>query len=159
MLLHFLVLYMPFAVADLIPCQEYARINETYYNVTCLLACEKLEKNIYLLNCSELYNYSENFINQCYNKQECEYTMNEMHYDLNNLLNQMNCKNNILIPCNITEDKSTSIHWAIIIFLIFFSISLSICSIYHCRRLWIYYYNKRIENREVRLSTALINGN
>jgi hypothetical protein len=150
---------MPFACAYLRPCDDYARINETYYNVTCFLACEKLEKNMYLLNCAELYNYSENFINKCYNKLECEYVIYEIYYDLNNLLNKVGCNSNISIPCNITGDQPTSFYWAYIIFIVILSISLSICSIFNCRRLWIYYYNKRMENREIRLNTAFINDN
>ena len=157
-MLFYFFICMPFAAAYLRPCEEYARINETNYNIQCFISCNKLKKNMLYLNCTELYNYSENFINQCYNNEECEYTINEMHYDLNNLLDQMNCKNSLSIPCNIDGDGPTSFYWAYIIFIIILSISLAICTIFNCRRLWIYYYNKRIENREIRLSTAFIDG-
>lgn len=157
MLLYIFLQYISFTIAYLRPCVEYARINETNYNISCWLACEKIKNNVYNLNCTELYIYSEDFINQCYNKQECEYIINEMHYDLNNLLNQMGCNNSISIPCNINDDEPPSFYWAYIIFIIILSISLAICSIFNCRRLWLYYYNKQIENRELRLNTAFLN--
>lgn len=66
MFFYFLILYIQITLAYLISCQEYAEINTKDYNISCWNACEKLEKNIYSLNCTELYIYSKNFMNICF---------------------------------------------------------------------------------------------
>ena len=96
-------------------------------------------------------------MNSCYNNQVCQYNMNNAYFDLNNLMNKKSCKQNITLPCNESFDNDVDFTWAFIIFISSVSISLSICTIYNCRRLWIYNYIKRIESREQTLNTPFIN--
>ena len=151
--LPFIMSYLrPYTLSYLRPCLEYAKMNETNYNISCWLACEKIKQNINLLNCTKFYMYSENFINSCYNKEQCKYNINNInnaYLQLNYLMNKKLCKYNFTLPCNKTFDTPVNFTWAFIIFIIFFTVSLSICSVYNCRRLWFYFYNIKliIKNR------------
>ena len=164
MLLYLLLSYVPFTLSYLRPlslpylrpCLEYAKINDTNYNISCWRECEKLKLNINLLNCSEFYMYSENFINSCYNKQQCQYNINNInnvYLQLNYLMNKKSCKYNFRLPCNQLLDNPAGFAWACITV---FTLSLTICTVFNCRRLWMYYYNIRAESRLQSLNTPLI---
>ena len=134
-------------------CQEYAEINKTYYNMTCFYACENLEKNIYLLNCNELYNYSEFFLNVCFSEKcndvNIKYILNNVIYDINNLLNTQSCRQNITAPCNIYfNNKGLNITYGFIFIAIIIFISLTICTCFNFKKLLYYYRSHRLQSNE-----------
>ncbi len=140
MILYIIVLFIPGSFAYLQHCQEYAKINQTYYNMTCFNACEKFKKNIYLYNCSELYNSSENFLNLCF-AERCSDPdildiLNTVYYDINNLLNTESCSQTVISYCNLNNNNGINIAYAFIFVGIIIFISLLICSFFNCIRLW-----------------------
>ena len=155
MLLYFLIFYIPTARSYLERCQEYAAFNKTNYNVVCFTACEKLEQNIYSLNCQELYNYSENFLNVCFTKDTCDNNMLNVYYDVNTIMDNLSCKKKLTTRCNYynnNNNNSFNVRIAYII-LILMIVLILLCTIFHCRKLLCRYY---IERNETTLETRFI---
>jgi len=152
---YFLIFYISISSAYLQQCQEYAEINKTYYNITCYKACEKLENKMLSLNCTELYIYSENFLNLCFaercNDLDIQYLLNYAIYDINNLLQSQSSTQNITSVCNIDSDENSDLRWVYIFVCIIIFISLTICTGFNCRRLWLYNRSRRQPPEELLL--------
>ena len=152
MFLYFLIFYIPTVTSYLERCQEYSSFNKTNYNVMCFTACEKLEQDIYSLNCTELYNYSEKFLNVCFTKDNCDNDMLNVYYDLNKIIDNLSCKKKLPIKCNLNNNINNSFNVRIAyIILILMGVVLLLCTIFHCRKgIYSYYIERNVSTLETR---------